>query len=189
MSQVHLAIEVQTPQVDEKPKYREDPKKLVARLAWEKANSVRDVAVQRYEKSIILAADTIVVAPGGHKVLGKPESPEEAKKMLKLLSGKKNTVFTGYCLLFASRQKTKKQVTRVIRSRVKMRRLTEKEIIRYVASGEPMDKAGAYGAQGLGMALIESIEGSYTNVVGLPMAQIFMDLEKIFKITLFSWMK
>lgn len=187
MRQVHFDVEILQPQVDEKPLPHERPKALVFRLAQEKAESVRAIAIERYEKSIVLAADTVVAAPGEMRILGKPETAEEAQKMLKMLSGKKHTVFTGYCLILSGRNTKIKRLARVVQSRVKMRQLTQKEIMRYVASGEPMDKAGAYGAQGLGMALIERIEGSYTNVVGLPMAQILLDLEKGFKIPLFSW--
>jgi len=189
MSQVRFGVEVQTPQADERPKPKEKPKKLVERLAREKAESVREIAIQRYQTSIVLAADTIVVSPDGRKILGKPKNPEDARKMLKLLAGKKHTVLTGYCILLATTKGPNKKVIRVVESKVKMRSLSSQMIDRYIASGEPMDKAGAYGAQGLGMALIESIDGSYTSVVGLPMAQVFMDLEKIFKINLFSWMK
>lgn len=189
MSQVRLAIEVQTPEVDEKPKYREKPDQLVSRLSREKAESIRGIAVQRYDNCLVVAADTVVVAPDGKKILGKPASPEDAKNMLKMLSGKTHSVFTGYCILHANRKGSGKKVVKVIKSKVKMRSLSAKIIDRYVATGEPMDKAGAYGAQGLGMTLVEWIDGSYTNVVGLPIAQVFMDLEKVFKIDLFSWMK
>ena len=188
MNQVQFIVEVQSPQTDEKPKKNEKPKTLVSRLAWEKAESIRDLAMTRYDKSVIIAADTVVVAPDGKQILGKPRNTAEAYRMLKKLSGKKHTVFTGYCLLLASKQKPVKQTVRVIQSKVKMRSLTKHEIIQYIASGEPMDKAGAYGAQGLGMLLIEKIEGSYTNVVGLPMAQVFSDLAKDFDIPLFSRM-
>jgi septum formation protein len=184
-----LAVEVQSPRVDEKPKYREKPQMLVSRLAREKAESVRGIAVQRYESSLVIAADTIVVSPDGRKILGKPNDAEGAQKMLKILAGKTHTVLTGYCILMATRKPGAKKVVRVVKSRVKMRSLTPKMIESYVASGEPMDKAGSYAAQGLGMALIERIDGSYTNVVGLPMSQIFVDLEKVFKIKLFSWNK
>jgi septum formation protein len=189
MSQVRFGIEVQTPQADEKPKPKELPRKLVERLAREKAESIKEICIQRYETSIIIAADTIVISPDGRKILGKPKDADEARKMLKLLAGKKHTVLTGYCILSASTKGPNKKVIRVVESKVKMRALSPVMIDRYVASGEPMDKAGAYGAQGLGMALIEQIDGSYTNVVGLPMAQVFMDLEKSFKISLYSWMK
>ncbi|MGZ6309765.1 MAG: Maf family protein, partial [Bdellovibrionota bacterium] len=110
---------------------------------------------------------------------------DDAKAMLKLLSGKTHTVLTGYCLLEAVSGGKSRRISRVISSRVKMRKLDAAAIARYVATGEPMDKAGSYGAQGLGMALIEEIRGSYTNVVGLPMAQILSDLEKSFGIPIF----
>lgn len=188
MNQLKLTIEVKSPNVDEKPKNREKPDKLVQRLSREKAESVRDIAVQRYPESLIIAADTVVVAPNGRKILGKPVDADEAKKMLKMLSGKTHLVLTGYCILYANGKGNSKKIDRVVRSKVKMRSLSAKMIDQYVATGEPMDKAGAYGAQGIGMALIDEISGSYTNVVGLPMAQLFMDLEKVFKISLFSWM-
>lgn len=189
MTQVHLPIEVQTPMVDEKPKPNEKPDRLVARLAREKAQSVREIAIQRYESCLILAADTLVVAPDGRKILGKPKDQDDARKMLKLLAGKTHTVLTGYSILLATRTQKSKQIVRVVKSRVKLRPLTAKTIDLYVASEEPMDKAGSYAAQGLGMALVEEIKGSYTNVVGLPMAQVCKDLEKIFKINLFSWIQ
>jgi septum formation protein len=189
MSQIHLPIEVQHPQTDEKPKKGEKPSALVSRLSREKAASVREIAIQKYDTSLIIAADTIVVAPNGRKILGKPTDPTEAVQMLKMLSGKTHTVLTGYCLWMATRKKPDKKIVRVVQSKVKMRSLSKREIERYVESKEPMDKAGAYAAQGLGMALIERINGSYTNVVGLPMTQILIDLEKAFKIELFSWMK
>lgn len=189
MSQIHLPVEVQTPQSDEKAKKGEKPKMLVSRLSKEKAESIREIALRRYESSLIIAADTIVVSPLGNKILGKPKDPEEAKKMLRMLAGKTHLVLTGYCAILVDRKKADRKVVRVVESKVKMRTLTAGMIERYVASGEPMDKAGAYAAQGLGMALIERIHGSYTNVVGLPMTQVCMDLEKTFKIPLFSWSK
>lgn len=189
MSQVHLPVEVQTPRSDEKAKRGEKPSSLVTRLAKEKAESVREIAVQRYESCLILAADTIVVAPTGGKILGKPKNADDAAKMLKMLAGKTHLVLTGYCALLANRKRGDRKVVRAIQSKVKMRPMSKSLITKYISSGEPMDKAGAYAAQGLGMALIERIEGSYTNVVGLPMAQVLMDLEKTFKISLFSWTK
>lgn len=189
MSQVLLPVEVQTPLSDERVKRGEKPRSLVSRLAKEKAESIREIAIQRYESSLILAADTVVVAPTSSKILGKPKDADDAARMLKMLAGKTHLVLTGYCALLATRKKVDRKIVRVVESKVKMRSLNSKTIEKYVASGEPMDKAGAYAAQGLGMALIERIEGSYTNVVGLPIAQVFMDFEKVFKITLFSWTK
>jgi septum formation protein len=189
MSQVHLNVEVQAPQVDEKPKPKEKPQALVSRLALEKAMSVRELAIQRYESCLVIAADTIVVSPNGKKILGKPNDVNDARKMLKMLSGKTHLVLTGYSVLYTTRRASPKKVSRVVRSRVKIRPLSSGMIDRYVASGEPMDKAGSYAAQGMGMALIERIDGSYTNVVGLPMSQLLMDIEKLCKIPLFSWTK
>jgi len=194
LNQVHLPFEVQPPQTDETPLAKEKPARLVARLALEKAESVRKSSVQRHEACLIIAADTLVVAPcgraGNEKILNKPKDVDDARKSLRILSGKTHSVLTGYCILLASSNPRKnKQVLRVVQSKVKMRLLNQSLIESYVQSGEPMDKAGAYAAQGLGMALIEKIEGSYTNVVGLPMTQVLADLEKTFKINLFSWVK
>ena len=109
--------------------------------------------------------------------------------MLKSISGRTHSVLTGYCILDPLDRKNKAPWVRVVESRVKMRKLTEKTIRDYITTGEPMDKAGAYGAQGIGGALIERIVGSYTNVVGLPMTEILMDLESKFKIQLLSWIQ
>ena len=158
----------------------EIPEDQVQRLAFEKASDV----AKRYPESWVLGADTIVVIDG--RILGKPSDRTEAEYMLSTLSGKTHTVFTGYAILNLSFPDS--NIVGFSRSEVLIRQLTRDEIKGYVDTGEPMDKAGAYGAQGLGMALIEKIEGSYTNVIGLPMTQIFMDLEEHFKIGLFSWM-
>ncbi len=189
MSQIHLPIEVLTPQSDEKPLKGEKPNPLVSRLSTEKAQSVKEVALQRFGNCLIIGADTIVVSPNQQKILGKPKDRDEAIKMLKMLAGKTHVVLTGYCALMATLKKPDRKIVRVVQSKVKLRPLTRTLIEKYVDSGEPMDKAGAYAAQGLGMALIERIEGSYANVVGLPIAQVLMDLEKTFKISLFSWTK
>jgi septum formation protein len=180
-----LKIKVISPNVDETPKRGEKPPGMVLRLAQEKAESIIPSAQKKYKTCFILAADTTVAAPHN---LGKPESVDEAKQMLRTLSGKKHTVYTGYCLLKVHRNGAVQRFSRVVETKVKMRALTDTQIQNYIASGEPMDKAGAYGAQGLGMSLIEGIEGSYSNVIGLPITQVFADLEEKFKIPLLSWM-
>jgi len=189
MSQVHLKVEVLRPVADEAPRPREKPLALVKRLARDKAESVMGVTVQRFGKAIILAADTIVVAPNKRTILGKPQDADEARKMLKSLAGKTHTVFTGYCLMSVAPGKKPKILVRVVPAKVKMRPMSKEAIERYVATGEPMDKAGSYAAQGMGMALIDQISGSYTTVVGLPMTQVLQDLEKSFGLSLFSWTK
>ena len=114
----------------------------------------------------VIAADTIVVL--GDSILGKPADSEEAKRMLQMLSGRAHQVKTAAALLF--KDKTSLQVVTTV---VHFRTLTEKEIDWYVGTGEPLDKAGAYGIQGKGAVLVERIEGSYDNVVGLPLATVY----------------
>lgn len=188
LGQTGLLFRTLAPTTDETPKPRESASSLVLRLAREKARSVAGQLLDL--PAVVIAADTTVVAPGGKRILGKPETLIEAEEMLHLLHGRTHTVLTGYCILRKeklSAPHTKgREVARVVRSQVKMRRLTGDQIAAYAASGESMDKAGAYAAQGLGMALIDEIKGSYTNVVGLPLAQVLADLETRFDIPLFG---
>lgn len=181
LGQVRLRIDVRPPTSEEIPQDGEPPRRLVARLAREKAESI--ARARPDSRALVIAADTIVVAPGGGRVLGKPRDGADAVRMLRLLSGKTHTVYTGYCVLGSGGR----SVARVVSTRVKIRALDRATIRRYVATGEPMDKAGSYAAQGLGMALVERVSGSYTNVVGLPIAQLLQDLEEVFGISLFSW--
>jgi septum formation protein len=180
--QARLPISVVAPNVDERQKKGESPRALVARLAHSKAQAVAGGVLREQSAAIVMAADTIVVDPEGKKVLGKPKNEAEARSMLKRLGGRTHTVLTGYCILSVGRGEPTRKIVRVVMSRVTMRKLSSELIRQYVATGEPMDKAGAYGAQGLGMILIEKINGSYTNVIGLPMAQLLEDLEKRFGI-------
>jgi septum formation protein len=192
LKQVCLNFQVRAPLSEELTKAGEPPEVMVARLAEEKADSVRDSLIQEIGECLVVSADTIVVAPDGKTVLGKPMDERRAKVMLKLLSGKTHSVLTGYCISHVkpkqkAGQKPRKLI-RIVKSKVKMRTLSGKMIQDYVTTGEPMDKAGSYGAQGIGTALIERIEGSYTNVVGLPMAEIISDLEK-FNLKFLSWIR
>ena len=151
---------------DHAPKKKE-PEKQVQALATGKAC---DVAA-KYPGQWVLGADTIVAING--KILGKPRNEKEAVAMLHELSNTKHTVYTGVALV-----KDDKIITKVVETKVWFRRLTDKEIDAYVASGEPMDKAGAYGIQGKAAAFGEKINGSYTNVVGLPLSQVCKMLRK-----------
>ncbi|NLA76711.1 MAG: septum formation inhibitor Maf [Clostridiales bacterium] len=113
---------------------------------------------------IVLAADTIVALEG--KILGKPDSPRDAVRMLKMLSGKAHEVYTGVCVASSSRTESF-----FCRTEVVFYSLSDAEIEKYVATGEPLDKAGAYGIQGMGSLLVKEIHGDYFNVMGLPAAQ------------------
>lgn len=182
---------VRSPDADETPGRGESPRALVSRLARAKAASVAHglEGPGLGEPSLVIAADTIVVAPGGKKILGKPRDAAEARAMLRSLAGHTHTVLTGYCIhpVGVPGPAGARPLVRVITSKVTMRKLSVADIAAYVATGEPMDKAGSYAAQGIGMALIESIRGSYANVVGLPVAQLLSDLEDRFRLELLSW--
>ncbi|MFZ9595850.1 MAG: Maf family protein [Bdellovibrionia bacterium] len=184
LKQIGLLCYLEPPLTDEKIRPGEKALLLVQRLAFEKAESACSRAAQKYDRGVILAADTVVVAPGGQRILGKPKDQLDAQQMLERLSGKWHSVLTGYCLLSFGTKKRKKCLRAVI-SKVKMRPLSLDLIQGYLAMGESMDKAGAYAVQGRGAALIERLEGSYTNVVGLPLTELVVDLEK-FDVRVFS---
>ncbi len=126
---------------------------------------------ENHGDKIVIGADTIVVA--GDKILGKPADKEDAVAMLKMLSGIEHEVITGVCIVCGEKITGFAQV-----SRVKFYDLSEDEIRSYVATNEPMDKAGAYGIQGKGCVLVEKIEGDYFNIVGLPVAALVREIKK-----------
>jgi septum formation protein len=148
--------------VDERPQPCERPSEYVSRLAHLKAGSVANTHPGR----VVLGADTIVVIDG--TVLGKPSDDRHAAEMLRMLSGRGHDVLTAVALYHGARH-----VAQVERTRVHVAPLTDEEIAWYVASGEPRDKAGAYAVQGLASRFITGIEGSYSNVVGLPIATVY----------------
>lgn len=115
--------------------------------------------------AFVLGADTVVVLDGG--ILGKPSDADDASRMLGLLSGRTHEVITAFTLVGSGSRREE-----AVRTRVSFREIDEETIGRYVESGEPMDKAGAYAIQGLGGSLVDKVEGSYTNVVGLPVAEV-----------------
>ncbi|MEK7851423.1 MAG: Maf family protein, partial [Deltaproteobacteria bacterium] len=141
----------------------ESPEDSALRLATAKA---REVAGQLRE-GLIIGADTIVVIDG--EQLGKPADERDARRVLRLISGRSHSVITGLAVIDA---KTFEVKTTVVRTTVRFKRLTEEEIDAYIATGDPMDKAGAYGIQGRAAAFIEGIEGCYSNVVGLPLSEL-----------------
>lgn len=146
------------------------PEELVANNALGKGLSVLPSAGTG---DVVIAADTVVVLDG--TILGKPLDAEDAVRMLRALSGRTHRVMTGLAVFYKNRREVAVETTAVT-----FRRLTEKEILDYAATGEPMDKAGAYGIQGRGAILVQGIEGCYNNVVGLPLTrlyQIFAELD------------
>ena len=153
--------------VDETPLAHEKPEEYVRRLAELKAR-----AVPAAPGEIVLGADTTVAIDG--EVLAKPEDAADARRMLRLLSGRRHEVLTGVCLLSEGRA-----VCECAATAVWFVPLSDGEIAEYAASGEPMDKAGAYGIQGLASKYVEKIEGCYFNVVGLPVALVYRMLAEL----------
>jgi septum formation protein len=172
LASVEIPFTIEVPEVDETPLPGESPRDLTLRLARVKA---REVA-RRVPRpgGIVLAADTTVVVDD--TALGKPRDRDDAVATLHRLSGREHQVLTGFCLLD---QATGHEEAAVARTRVWFRDLTPGEIGGYVDTGEPMDKAGAYACQGIGAFLIARVEGSYTNVVGLPLGQVIDTLGRM----------
>jgi septum formation protein len=167
LAQIGLPFRVQPSGVSEQGAVEAgDPASFVEQAARTKAEEV----AARVGDGVVLGADTVVVV--GSQVLGKPDSAAQARDMLRRLSGVTHRVYTGLALVQVeggrvARSRNAHEVTSVT-----MRRLDEHEIEGYVATGEPLDKAGAYGIQGRGAVLVERIEGCYFNVVGLPLARL-----------------
>ncbi len=138
-------------------------------LAEAKAEDISD----RYPESWVIAADTIVSI--GHTILGKPASTDDARAMLKMLSAETHQVLTGYCICCKAQNHL---FSDCITTDVTFKNVPQGEIDWYIASGEPFDKAGAYGIQGIGAFLVKRINGSYTNVVGLPICEVLEYLMK-----------
>lgn len=158
-----IRFEVVPGHIDETPFPGEQPVAHVLRLASEKA---RDVA-RREEGDCFVGADTIVLCDG--EIMGKPGNAPDAERMLKKLSGRGHSVITGYAV-YDKRSDTIH--TRAVETRVYFKDLRDDEIQSYIATGCPMDKAGAYAIQGGAAHMVERIEGSYTNVVGLPLCEV-----------------
>lgn len=168
--------------VNEEPLPHEDPFSLVERLACMKAATVLTGHAEPSE--IVLAADTIVTIDG--EVLGKPSDATAAHTMLRRLSGRTHTVATGVCIARCAEREPRRlsgdepPISFVVKTDVTFYKLSDEEIDAYIASGEPMDKAGAYGIQGTGgRMLVKGIEGDFYNVVGLPIAEVIRKLKAL----------
>ena len=172
LEQVGYTFDVVPSQTDEQEVPGETPAEHVVRLSLEKAREVstRDDIDGRW----IVGSDTIVLRDG--EILGKPQDTEDAARMLRSLSGRSHQVLSGYAVLD---RRTGESRAAAVTTRVSFRSLTDAEIAGYIASGEPSDKAGAYAIQGLGAFMVSQIEGSYSNVVGLPLCEVVQALEAL----------
>jgi len=160
LASLGVDFSIQIPDVDETPKPNETPRIFAERLAEEKAT-----AIHAPSDTLLIAADTIVVL--GNTILGKPANEAQAFEMLSNLSGNSHEVITGVCL----RQDKRSTVFSVV-TEVAFRPLDPREIRTYIATGDPMDKAGSYAIQGGAAHMVRAINGSYTNVVGLPLSEL-----------------
>jgi len=167
LKQVGLDFDVIPSRVEEDFVKGESPRKHVLRLADAKALDVGNQHPDRW----VVAADTIVYID--HSIVGKPRSREEAKKMLRRLSGKEHRVLTGFSVQHLQKGKGDREA---VQTAVKVKKLTQSEMEWYIRTSEPFDKAGGYAIQGIGSFMIESIKGSYTNVVGLPICELIQML-------------
>ncbi|OGP86895.1 MAG: septum formation protein Maf [Deltaproteobacteria bacterium RBG_16_48_10] len=175
LKQVGLDFDVIPSRIEEDYIKGESPRKHVLRLAEAKALDVGNQHPDRW----VVAADTIVYID--HSILGKPKSREEAKKMLRRLSGKEHRVLTGFSVHHIEKRKGDREA---VQTAVKVKRLTQDEMEWYVQTGEPFDKAGGYAVQGVGSFMIESIKGSYTNAVGLPICELIQMLSRLGALTI-----
>ena len=172
LEQIGLSFQIIPSLVEEKELPGESPDAHVVRLSLEKASevAVRDKTTARW----IIGSDTIVLCD--NRILGKPADAIQATSMLRLLSGREHRVLSGFAVID---KESGQQRAEAVSTKVKFRQLTDEEIARYIATGEPMDKAGAYAIQGLGVCFVAGIEGSYTNVVGLPLCRLTLALKEL----------
>ena len=164
LRQIDIPFTVVEPEISEEISGPEKPADLVVDLAQRKASAV----TRRLESGFVIGADTVVFFEG--QSLGKPADEEDARRMLEMLSGKVHEVFSGLALFNAAGGNFE---TGLSKTKVWMKTLAKNNIDLYVKSGEPLDKAGAYGIQGRGAVFIDKIEGCYFNVVGLPLSLLF----------------
>ncbi len=171
LQQLNIPFKTFSVDIEERIKKDESPIKAVKRLSIEKMGKAKKVV----KKGIIITADTIVVLDD--RIIGKPKDKKDAEKILKKLSGRTHKVYTGFSIFNSV---NRKMIAEYEKTFVKFRELNKKEIIDYIATGSPMDKAGAYGIQDdFGAVFVEKINGCYYNVVGLPLTKVYKSLLKV----------
>lgn len=168
LEQVGFTFEIQPSSFEENMAQDLPPLELAKQLSLGKAQDIAN----KNSDSIVLGADTFIAFD--NHILGKPHTPEKAKEILKLLSGKWHSVITGFTIIDTE---TKKKVSESVETKVYFRELIDSEIDEYIATGEPLDRAGAYAIQERGALLVDHIEGDYSNVVGLPITVVALALK------------
>ena len=169
LEKIGLKFEVEPSNYAEDMRSRLSPGELAKSISLEKAK----VVASKHKNAIVIAADTFIVFRG--KIMGKPGTEAEARKMLMMLRGKSHSVITGFTILDTDRNKV---LTKSVETIIHIKNLTPEEIDAYVKSKEPLDKAGAYAIQGLGSVIVERIEGDYFNVMGLPLSALAEGLKE-----------
>jgi len=178
LKSIELEFVVRPSAVDEIIDYDASPDLLVLALAGQKAEDVFNTLIkENAQPFVVIGADTMVVLNG--RLMGKPVDDDDAKKMLSSLSGNTHSVFTGVRVIKSDSTSEKTVLNAVEKTLVTFRKLEESEIEAYIATREPMDKAGAYALQGIGSALVTRVEGCYTNVIGLPIPTIVSMLREL----------
>lgn len=157
---------------------KSNPGEVVEELSAQKAKAVAEGLSNQEKHYVVIGADTVVACGG--TILGKPKNSEQAVEMLKGLQGKKHQVYTGVTLLLYKEDKVFERIFHEC-TEVKFYPMTVEEIQEYVQTGDPLDKAGAYGIQGFCARYIQGIEGDYNNVVGLPVARLYHELQELLK--------
>lgn len=192
LEQIGLEFEI-CPAQGEEVITKSVPEEVVMELSKQKAEEVAAMVSSFGEEHkdittpsdiLVIGADTVVAYDG--KILGKPADETDAKRMLTMLSGNTHSVFTGVTLVLIDKSGRAGELVFYEKTDVKMHKMSEVEIDRYIATGEPMDKAGSYGIQGKCAIYIEKIDGDYNNVVGLPITRIYQELKKI-GIDIYLW--
>lgn len=178
LGQIGFNFEVVTSRVEEKATSPE-PDRVVEELSRQKAEAVRDLLSTCPEEMLIIGADTVVSLDDC--ILGKPADSEEAMEMLERLQGRQHEVYTGVTVLY-HRAEAADWTVKCFHERtaVQFYPMTEQEILEYVQTGDPLDKAGAYGIQGFCARYIRAVEGNYDNVVGLPLGVLYQEIKEFF---------
>lgn len=175
LEQIGMEFEVRVSRVEERVT-TDIPRQAVEELSAQKAEAVFDDSDELNRELLVIGADTIVSVDGS--ILGKPRDEMEAAEMLRCLSGRKHRVYTGVTLLHRKPGEAVERKTFHEATEVEFFPMTEEEILQYIATGDPLDKAGAYGIQGLCARYIKGIEGDYNNVVGLPVGRLYQELKE-----------